>query len=105
MAKLLEVSYWKIVEGREADVVTGANGFKKLCNEKLDATFSWGYVLTGKYVGYCYCSVLWNSAEAYGKWQDSYQSNKEYMAWVDSVFTKNGPPDHMVDRELTQLVD
>ena len=105
MAKLLEVSYWKIVEGREVDVVTGANGFKKLCNEKLDATFSWGYVLTGKYVGYCYCSVLWNSAEAYGKWQDSYQSNKEYMAWVDTVFTKNGPPDHMVDRELTQLVD
>ena len=105
MAKLLEVSYWKIVEGREADVVTGANGFKKLCNEKLDATFSWGYVLTGKYVGYCYCSVLWNSGEAYGKWQDTYQSNKEYQAWVASVWVKTGPPDYMINRELIHLVD
>jgi hypothetical protein len=105
MTRMMEISYWRVVEGREADVVTGANAFKAFCAKNLDATFSWGYVTTGKYVDYCYCSVLWNNCEAYGKWQDTYQSNKEYQAWVASVWVKAGPPDYMVDRQLIHLVD
>ena len=105
MTRLLEISYWRIVEGREADVTSVANAFKAFCAKNLDATFNWGYVQTGKYVGYCFCAVEWNSGESYGKWQDTYEQNKEYQAWIETVFTKNGPPDYMVEREIIHLVD
>ena len=100
---MLEISYWKVVEGREADLDTGAKAFKKFCNENLDATFDWGYVLTGKHVGDFYALIQWKSHEAYGKWQDSSHLNKEYQSWVETVFVKNGPPDHLVDLELIQM--
>jgi hypothetical protein len=105
MTKIVEISYWEVLEGREADVAKAGDGFKAFVDKHLDAQFTWGYVQTGDYVGYCFVMMTWNSGAAYGKWQDDFATHPEYQKWVDSfVNQEEGQPDYMVNREIIHLV-
>jgi len=105
MTKIIEISYWDVVEGREDDAAEAGNSYKAFADKNLDGTFTWGYVQTGEYAGHAFAMMTWNSGASYGKWQDEYEQNAEYQKWAEA-FTghEDGQPDFMVNREIIHIV-